>query len=149
MWVWVRVRVRVWMRVVSEGEDEGEGATWIRRVLPSHRARKETRVLRPVAQLVMERLEHELIRRIVANAQDELERVGEAMGVEGEALRRDVNRTLGHHPLVDPFGARLDVALAHSDVHGEGSKDTLQMVLELTSLHRAKLRVGVLVVPRN
>jgi hypothetical protein len=61
----------------------------------------------------------------------------------------ELDDALGHDALIDALGAGLDVALARAHHHREGREHALEVVLQLTCLHGAKLGVRVLVVPRD
>mmetsp|Transcript_7366 Transcript_7366/g.18305 ORF Transcript_7366/g.18305 Transcript_7366/m.18305 type:complete len:332 (-) Transcript_7366:273-1268(-) len=77
--------------------------------------------------------EHELVRRVVAHAEDE----GLVVGAE------EVDHACGHRALVHVLVARLHVALARAHHHGEGREHAAQRVLQLLALHLAELGVGV------
>mmetsp|Transcript_34643 Transcript_34643/g.81797 ORF Transcript_34643/g.81797 Transcript_34643/m.81797 type:complete len:306 (+) Transcript_34643:59-976(+) len=140
------------------------------RGLAAHGAGEEVRVRGRGAEGVLQRLEHELVRGVVSDAEHEVERLrvaGEALPLalalarSAAAPRRarllrgacvrllELNDALGHDALVDALGAGLDVALARTHHHREGREHALQVVLQLARLHRAELGVRVLVVPHD
>mmetsp|Transcript_59378 Transcript_59378/g.142495 ORF Transcript_59378/g.142495 Transcript_59378/m.142495 type:complete len:526 (-) Transcript_59378:1197-2774(-) len=134
------------------------------RRLAAHGAGEEVRVRGRGAEGVLQRLEHELVRGVVSDAEHEVERLrvaGEALPLalalarSAAAPRRarllrgacvrllELNDALGHDALVDALGAGLDVALARAHDHGEGGEHAAQRVLQLLALHLAELGVGV------
>mmetsp|Transcript_33463 Transcript_33463/g.99565 ORF Transcript_33463/g.99565 Transcript_33463/m.99565 type:complete len:294 (+) Transcript_33463:413-1294(+) len=95
-----------------------------------------------LAQLLVQVAEHELVGRVVADAEHKVER-------PRAAALAEVDEALRHHALVDVLQASLDVPLAGPDNDREGGEDMLQRELHLLGLHHPKLGVRVRKVPRH
>mmetsp|Transcript_50136 Transcript_50136/g.162427 ORF Transcript_50136/g.162427 Transcript_50136/m.162427 type:complete len:478 (-) Transcript_50136:716-2149(-) len=111
--------------------------------LPPNHAREESghRACGPVRKARVERLKHELVRRVVADAEDEVDAAH--LRVE---LRYDV---VDHRALVDPLGPHLYVALAGDDGDGAVCEHRVKVHAHLLGLHQPELGVDFVELPHQ